>query len=68
MKKPKINWFKLAMIIMPAIRKGLQGIEDAMSEDSDSGEKVTDDEAGDIAAAILSEIHEPLVRLIIDAL
>ena len=63
----KISWFKVAMVVLPAVRSGIAKIEESIAEDSDGGKKVTLVEATDIAAAILSEIHEPLVQIIMES-
>ena len=63
----KISWFKVAMVMLPAVRSGIAKMEESIKDDSDGGKKVTLVEATDIAAAILSEIHEPLVQVIMES-
>ena len=61
----KISWFKIALIILPALRAGIKNVEEAVEVDSDEGVKVSKEEAIDIATAILSELHEPLIEYIL---
>ena len=61
----KLNWFRIALIIMPALRSGIKQVESAVKEDSDEGVKVSKEEAIDIATAILSELHQPLIDYIL---
>ena len=63
----KISWFKVAMVMLPAVRSGIAKMEESIKADSDGGQKITLVEATDIAAAILSEIHEPLVQIIMES-
>ncbi len=67
MGKAKINWFKVAMALLPAIRKGLAELESAVAEDSDGGSKITPDEAANITTVILSSAYDPLLAVILDA-
>tara|TARA_R100001594_G_scaffold77425_1_gene112038 strand:- start:246 stop:455 length:210 start_codon:yes stop_codon:yes gene_type:complete len=65
--KVKIPWIKLLFMLLPAIRRGIAAVEDAVAADSKEGEKVTIEESLNIAEAIWNELKDPLVQLILEA-
>ena len=65
--KVKIPWIRLLFMLLPAIRRGIAAVEDAVAKDSKEGEKVTIEESLSIAEAIWNELKDPLVQLIIEA-
>ena len=65
--KVKIPWIKLLFMLLPAIRRGIAAVEDAVAADGKEGEKVTIEESLNIAEAIWNELKDPLVQLILEA-
>ena len=65
--KVKIPWIKLLFMLLPAIRRGIAAVEDAVAADSKEGVKVTLEESLSIAEAIWNELKDPLVQLILEA-
>ena len=53
----RISWFKLLLIILPALRGALEELTHSLAKDSEGGKKITKSEAENIAAAALAAIH-----------
>ncbi len=60
----KVNWWKVARLLISAVRTAIQESEDAKSSDSPSGAKITPDEALQISSAVLASLVEPLADLL----
>ena len=60
----KVNWWKVARLVISAVRTAIQESEDAKQLGSDGGKKVTAEEALDISSAVLASLVEPLADLL----
>lgn len=56
----KFNVLRFLMALWPALREALEAIKEVTDEDSPGGKKVTPEEAGDLAMAILFSLWEPV--------
>lgn len=59
-----MKWWKIARLVISAVRTAVEETKDAKEPDSDGGKKVTAEEAMEIAAAVLASCVEPLAGLL----
>lgn len=59
-----MKWWKIARLVIAAVRAAVEETKDAKSPDSPEGKKVTAEEALEIAAAVLASLVEPLADLL----
>tara|TARA_Y100001963_G_scaffold35595_1_gene49589 strand:+ start:562 stop:753 length:192 start_codon:yes stop_codon:yes gene_type:complete len=62
-----MKWFKIARLVIGAVRAAVLEAEDAQEPSSEGGKKITPEEGLHIAAAVLSSLVEPLADLLADA-
>lgn len=60
----KVNWWKVARLVISAVRTALSESESAKHPDSEGGAKVTAEEALEISSAVLASLVEPLADLL----
>ncbi|MGI9448183.1 MAG: hypothetical protein ACR2NI_11060 [Pirellulales bacterium] len=60
----KINWWKVARLVISAVRTAISESESAKDPASDGGSKVTAEEALEISSAVLASLVEPLADLL----
>jgi hypothetical protein len=63
-----MKWWKIARLLIVAVRAAVEETEEAKEADSDGGKKVTTEEALEIASAVLASLVEPLANLLQDEL
>ena len=63
-KKLHVGWFKLLLVILPALREALEELVAAIKKDSENGKRITRKEAENVAAVALAAIHEKVVELL----
>jgi len=59
-----MKWYKIARLLISAIRVAVQEVEDAKDADSPQGKRVTPGEALEISSAILASLVEPLADIL----
>ena len=60
----KVNWWKVARLVISAVRTAISESESAKEPTSDGGSKVTAEEALEISSAVLASLVEPLSDLL----
>ena len=60
----KISFWKIARLVIKAVRAAIDESESAQEPDSSGGRRITPSEAYDIAQSVLSSLVEPLADLL----
>ena len=63
-KRSREGWFKLLLVILPALREALEELLESIKKDSENGKRITRTEAENVAAVALAAIHEKVVELL----
>jgi hypothetical protein len=61
-----MKWWKIARLVITAVRAAVEETKDAKDPASEGGKKVTPQEAMEIAAAVLASLVEPMAELLAD--
>ena len=61
-----MKWWKIARLVITAVRAAVDETKDAKMPHSPGAEKVTAQEAMEIAAAVLASLVEPMAELLTD--
>lgn len=60
----KLSWWKIARLVISAVRTAVREAEDAKQPGTDGGVRITPDEALEISSAVLASLVEPLADLL----